>query len=190
MSKGCLSEQSRLLVDALFHERDQHLWEAFRERQVKKDRKMQFAAVLGMNDEALLGHLVELEVQPEAIAAIAIVPLAVVAWADHAVQPQEREAILQAARASGVQPQDGGIRCLNTGWPSVPALSCWTPGNTIFGALCRQLNSQEIAGLKHDLLDRARDVAEAAGGILGLGNKVSANERAALRDLDRRSSDH
>ena len=172
-------------MDALFHERDQQLWEAFRERQVKKDRTMQFAAVLGMNDQSLLDHLVELDVQPEAIAAIAIIPLAVVAWADHAVQPQEREAILQAARASGVQPQDGRYPVLEywlTRRPSPELLEAW---KHYIRALCRQLNPQEIAELKHDLLDRARDVAEAAGGILGLGNKVSANERAALQELER-----
>ena len=37
--------------------------------------------------------------------------------------------------------------------------------------------------LKSDLLGRARTVAEAAGGILGLGSKVSKSEQAMLEEL-------
>jgi len=184
MSQGYLSDQSRLLVDALFHARDQQLLEAFRQRQEQKDRKALFAAVLGMDDEALLDHLVELNVQPEALAAIAIVPLAAVAWADHAVQPEERQAILQAAQSSGVPPQDGRYPVLEywlTERPGPELLEAW---KHYVRALCRQLTPQQIGELKHDLLDGARGVAQAAGGLLGLGNKVSANERAALRELE------
>lgn len=184
MAKGFLSDQSRFLVEGIFREREQHLLENFRKRQEKMDRKAQFAAILGMHDEALLDHLVELDVQPEAIAAIAILPLAVVAWADHSVQPEEREAILKAARESGVEPQDGRYPVLEywlTERPGPELLEAW---KHYIRALCRQLSPPEIDELKHDLLDRARDVAQAAGGILGIVGKISASERAALRELE------
>lgn len=38
--------------------------------------------------------------------------------------------------------------------------------------------------LSHDLLGRARAVAEAAGGFLGLG-KISSSEQAVLTELER-----
>ena len=48
----------------------------------------------------------------------------------------------------------------------------------------QQLDEREIGELRRDLLDRARDVAEAAGGMLGFGNKTSAAERAMLARLE------
>jgi hypothetical protein len=52
--------------------------------------------------------------------------------------------------------------------------------------LCQRLKGreQEIERLKHDLLDRARDVAQAAGGFLGFGNKMSAAESNVLGELE------
>ena len=52
--------------------------------------------------------------------------------------------------------------------------------------LCKKLTPPEIEELKHDLLDLARKVAQAAGGFLGLGNKISAAEQAVLTIWSRR----
>jgi hypothetical protein len=51
--------------------------------------------------------------------------------------------------------------------------------------LCKKLTPPEIENLKHELLDLARDVAQAAGGFLGLGSKISTAEKAVLEDLER-----
>jgi hypothetical protein len=50
--------------------------------------------------------------------------------------------------------------------------------------LCQRLDAQEIEKLQHELLDRARQVAQAAGGFLGLGDKMSPAERAVLGELE------
>lgn len=42
--------------------------------------------------------------------------------------------------------------------------------------LCQQLDSQEVERLRHELLDRAHTVAQAAGGFLGFGDKISTAE--------------
>ena len=41
------------------------------------------------------------------------------------------------------------------------------------------------ASVRNDILGRARDVAEAAGGFLGLGSKVSDDEERVLAELER-----
>ena len=46
------------------------------------------------------------------------------------------------------------------------------------------LRESARGALKEDLLGRARAVAEAAGGLLGFGNKVSKSEQAVLDDLE------
>jgi len=180
-----LDDCGRPLIDALFHEQNQQLLQAFRERMEKTDRRSQLSQICGIHDEALLDHLLDLNLQPEAVAAIAVVPLVVVAWADRTVQAEERQAIIKAAEASGVRPLDGRYPILEhwlTERPGPELLEAW---RQYVAALCRQLNQQEVAELKHDLLDSARNVAQAAGGILGFGDKISAKERTALADLER-----
>ena len=182
--KSHLSNCGRTLIESLFHEQNQELTRQFQERVEKLNRRQQLAQVCGVHDEALLDHLLALDVQPEAVAAIAVIPLVVVAWADMTVQRAEREAIIQAAEASGVTPQDGRFPILEH-WlskrPKPELLDAW---KHYVAALCRQLTPQEVAELKHDLLDRARRVAESAGGILGYGNRVSAQEQAVLQTLE------
>jgi hypothetical protein len=49
--------------------------------------------------------------------------------------------------------------------------------------LCAQIPPAEQHALRDELIGRARHVAEAAGGFLGLGNKVSSAEEAVLEKL-------
>ena len=184
MSKGFLGPYGQTLLDALFHEKDQELLRAFRERMDKLDRREQLAKVCGVDDEALLDHLLEMDMPVETVAAITVVPLVIVAWADGAVQEKEREAILQAARESGVPPKEGSFPILELWLSQQPGPELLEAWKHYIAALCRQLNEREIDELKHDLLDGATTVAEAAGGLLGLGAKVTAKERAALQDLE------
>ena len=142
------------------------------------------AQICGIHDAALLDHLLSLNLEPEAVAGLAVIPLVVVAWADGSVQAPERQAILQAAQASGVAPKDGRYPVLEYWLTERPGPELCEAWKQYLAALCRQLSPEEIAELKHDLLDRARDVASAAGGLLGFGNKISAKEQAALEALE------
>ena len=184
MAVTYLSERGRTLIDAIFHEKDQALLKAFHERLQQLDRREQLKGICGIDDDALLNHMMELEMQPEVVAAIAVVPLVVMAWADGSVQPQEREAILQAAEQSGVSAEDGRYPVLEH-WlshkPGPEVLDAW---KLYIAALCKQLSDQQVDELKHDLLDRIDTVAQAAGGILGITSKVSSNEQAMKKTLE------
>ncbi len=183
MSPTYLSEYGRTLIDAMFHEQDQKLLKAFHDRMEKLDRRQQLAGVCGVDDEALLNHLIDLELQPEVVAALAVVPLVAVAWADNAIQPQERDAIMQAAEASGVTSQDGRYPILEHWLSNKPGREILDAWKLYIAALCKQLDDTEIEELKHDLLDRAQKIAEAAGGILGITRKISSRERQMLETL-------
>ena len=184
MSASHLSDYARTLIEALFHEQDQKLLRAFQDRMERMSRREQLARLCGVHDEVLLDHMIDLDMQPEAVAAIAVVPLVVVAWADRTIQAEEREAIIKAAAASGVSSQDGRYPVLEywlSNRPGPELLQAW---KLYIAAICKKLSAEEVEELKHDLLDRAHTVAEAAGGFLGLGNKISPQERAALATLE------
>ena len=50
-------------------------------------------------------------------------------------------------------------------------------------SLCADLEPGQKDGLREEILGRARTVAEAAGGFLGLGNKISREEEVVLQQL-------
>jgi tellurite resistance protein len=179
------SGNQRTLVDSFFFDHDQKLLDNFRKRLEKMDRRAQLAQVSGIHDEAVLDHLIELGIDPETLAAMAVVPLVAVAWADGTVQPQEREVILNAAKNSGIQPQDGRYPMLERWLVEHPGKEMVEAWKLYIEGLCKKLSPPEIEELKHDLLDLARNVAQAAGGFLGLGNKISASEQDVLTDFER-----
>jgi hypothetical protein len=49
--------------------------------------------------------------------------------------------------------------------------------------LCAGLDPAPKNALRDEILGRARTVAEAAGGFLGLGNKISSEEEVVLQQL-------
>ncbi len=71
------------------------------------------------------------------------------------------------------------------GWlavqPEGKVLAAW---KDYVAALSNTLSADASTALKQDLLGRARSVAEAAGGFLGLGSKVSSAEQAMLDELE------
>jgi hypothetical protein len=172
------------LIDAVFFEQDQELQRTFRERIEKSDRRAQLTQVSGIQNQAVLDRLIELDVQPEALAALEIVPLVFVAWADGSVQPEEREVIVAAANAAGIKPQDGRYPLLEH-WlnkrPPAKMLEAW---KHYVKDLCTRLDASQTEKLKRGILDLARKVAQAAGGFLGFGDKTSTSERNLLSELE------
>jgi tellurite resistance protein len=138
----------------------------------------------------VLDALVELDVAPDLVASLALVPLVEVAWADGHVDPRERDAILAGAVKTGVARKSVDYTLLEE-WlkhrPPAKLMKAWT--HYVEG-LCEALDEAGRLALQHDLLDRARAVAEAAGGFLGLTSKVSAAEQDVLAKLERAFTRH
>jgi tellurite resistance protein len=173
----------KTLIDSIFFDQDQQLLQDFRKRMEKIDRRDQLIQVSGIHDEAVLDRLIELDINPETLAAMSVVPLVSVAWADGEIQTKEREVIISAAKDAGIEPKDGRYPVLEHWLKKHPGPEMVEAWKHYIQGLCKKLSPKEIEELKHDLLDLARNVAQAAGGFLGLGNKISAAEQNVLDDL-------
>lgn len=188
MKKGSFSGRRRDLEEKFFLERDMELLRALREKTASEKRKEALAEASGITDDDLLDQLIELDVSAQTVAALFLVPLIAVAWADGSVDPSERRAVLEAAQQKGIRKNHPGYQLLE-GWlrqkPDVELVSVW---KGYAAALSQTLGEAAKDALKHalkeDLLGRARAVAQAAGGLLGLGNKVSKSEQAVLDELE------
>ena len=108
-----------------------------------------------------------------------------VAWADGSIDDKERSAILSRAAELGLTKQDVSYQLLE-GWlaeqPMPELLASW---KDYIGALSITLSHEAKEVLKLKLLGRAAAIAEATGGRLGIGQKVSRAEKAVLEELER-----
>ena len=100
------------------------------------------------------------------------------------MEEAERKAVLSAARSQGVDDASPAGLLLE-GWLSTPPSAglreAW---RDYVGALSASLEPEQRASLRDEVIGRARAVAEAAGGFLGMGSKVSAREQEVLERLE------
>lgn len=178
-----LADRRRGLEDAFFAEQDAALLRRLRQDTDAKQKRETLRSALGIGDDALLDRLAALGLTAETATALSLVPLVSVAWADGHVDAREREAALEAAKGQGIDPSQPG-HALLASWldrkPGPELLAMW---KSYLAVLLPTLDPDARAAMRSQLLDRARAVAEAAGGILGLAWAVSPKEQAVLNDL-------
>jgi hypothetical protein len=177
------SHQS-ILIDAVFHNREKHLVEAFRERLEQLERRQQLAHVSGIRDEAVLDRLLGLGITAETLAALGLVPLVWVAWADGEVAAKERDRIEAMAQAAGIEPQDGRYPLLEHWLKRRPGPEMVEAWRDYIKQLRDKMSAADLQTLRREILDRAGEVARASGGLLGFGGKVSPAEQAVLATLE------
>lgn len=150
----------------------------------RKKLEEQLIQASGINDRTVIGKLIDLEIDPDTLAALALVPLVEVAWADHKMDREEREAILEAAGRHGIEPCTPGREMLESWLKERPGRHLLDTWKEYASALVATLRPEMRVALKDSIMGQARAVAEETGGILGLGNKISTAERKMLDELE------
>jgi hypothetical protein len=177
-----LGKRGKALEDEYFHRKEKELIEKLRQKNATEAQLKELSEATGIPDEDVLRTLQELGYTRDTVAVLHLVPLIQVAWADRKVTPQERELILEASSLHGVA---GGS-------PAYLQLTDWLenrPSDEFFDQTLRIIGtilqtSPEAQGMSgSDVLAHSVRVAEASGGILGFGNKVSDEERAMLQRI-------
>ena len=117
MSRDFLHDREHALEEAFFAQQDQALLRRLRDAQAKLSKKQTLADASGIADDAVLEKLVTLGVEGSTVAALSLVPLVLVAWADGKVDVRERDAVLAAAAEVGVEERGAGRQLLDHGSP-------------------------------------------------------------------------
>lgn len=183
MAKIDLEDRGRALEEHFFQKEQRKQVEALRAKKQRGEAITAMRSATGVTDPALLEQLVDLGVSAPSLSAFALVPLAHVAWADGDIKQSEREAILQAAHDRGIadgSPADGFLRDLLAAQPAGALMDAW---EAFVVTLRDETDSDAFAAIAGDVAERARDVAKAAGGILGIGS-VSEAEQAAIARIE------
>src|SRR5665647_792625 len=97
---GNISEK---LDDLFFRKEDQKLINQLKALKKLKETKEALSEVSGIKNEHILQKLVELQVRPETLASLSLIPLVEVAWADGNVDTKEKELVLACAIKMGFQ---------------------------------------------------------------------------------------
>jgi hypothetical protein len=179
-----LRDRGRDLEDEFFHREDQRLIERLNELKAVETTREALAKASGITKPAVLDRLMALGIRAETVTALFMVPLVEVAWADGTLDAKERRAILDRAGDSGVTRESTEYALLEA-WldrrPDSKLITAWTH---LVQGMCEQLGPDGAARLKTGLLERARTVAGASGGVFGIGSKVSNIEAAVLAQLE------
>ena len=179
-----LTERRRqTLEDLFFHEQDRRIIEQRAKLKQMKQTKASLARVSGIHDDALLEKLIELDIGAETLATLIGVPLIEVAWADGAMDDKERKKLFEYAEKAGLRQKGLDPKVMSVLLKKRPDPALFKAWKHYIQTLCKELGAHERKALKDEVMADARSVAEAAGGILGLG-KISAEEKAMLKTIE------
>jgi hypothetical protein len=183
VSELTLEERGRALEDQFYEKENREKLAAMKHKLDAQHSKEELRKASGMSDDAVLDRLVTLGLKANTIAALSLVPLIEVAWADGSIQDNERTAILQGAHGKGLEQGSDGYELLQTWLKKRPGEELFTTWEAYIKALSAQLNDEQNRLLKNQIVGFAKMVAAAAGGILGFG-KVSASEEQVLTRIE------
>ena len=181
-----MQERGKSLEEAFFKKQHEEQLAKLRVKQEQVEAREALAAASGITDDAdLLDRLAALGIRAETLAALTLIPLVEVAWADGRMEARERDAILRGAESSGIEPGSASYGLLEIWTRDRPAPELMDSWKSYIGALAGELSADQKWHLEEKIVGRARSVAESAGGFLGLGSKVSPEEERVLGELER-----
>jgi len=183
VSEVTLEERGRALENQFYEKENQEKLAAMKQKLDMQRSKDELRKASGMTDDAVLDRLVVLGLRANTIAALSLVPLIQVAWADGQIQDNERTAILQGAHGKGLEDGSDGYQLLQTWLSRRPGDELFTAWEAYIKALTAQLNDEQNRLLKNQIVGFAKLVATSAGGILGFG-KVSTSEEQVLHRIE------
>jgi hypothetical protein len=178
MAKG-IAKGSRYQEEHYFQERERALIEKLRQRAEQRATLLEMSARTGVVDEEVLTDLIALGYTPDTCMPLHLLPLVRIAWADGDVSNRERDLILDLACARGITRDSAAGRQLDEWLSHRPPATLFDVSMRAVVLLLQAAPSPERSAGERNLVSCCLAVAEASGGILGLG-RVSREERETL----------
>jgi hypothetical protein len=180
-----LKDRGRALEDQFFQKEEAKKIADLRDKKAKLETKEALRTASGLDDDGVLDRLVEIGISAKTLAAVSLVPLVVVAWADGEMDKREEEAILHGAKGKGIEEGSDAYELLSTWLKRKPGNDLFDAWAGYIEALDHALTGEQLKVLKRQVIDRARAVAESAGGFLfGAIGRVSSEEKDAIAKLE------
>jgi hypothetical protein len=184
MSEEFLGDRKKALEESFFAKQNAALLERMREQRENQAHAEDLARASGIRDPEVIEKLVALGLDAASWAALSLVPLVEVAWADGSLDARERNAILSAAADHGIAPGSPSQALLDSWLAARPQPELFAAWGAYATELAARLGGPERAALHDEIVERARRVANAAGGLLGIAS-TSEEEKRVLAALEK-----
>jgi hypothetical protein len=179
-----VGKRGRSLEEEYFARRDRELIETQRRKAADAEELHKLGQALGVSDDELLAALREEGLDASQAALVYVLPALEVAWADGAVGKGERDLLHEQLRrhSDQGQPSANAIAKLDRWLSTRPPDRLFERARRAAHLAVSKVGEAERPALAKRILAEATAVAEASGGLLGLG-AVSSPERRALEAL-------
>jgi hypothetical protein len=189
--KDVFAQRKTGLEEEYFRKKEQELLEQIRRRTALQSRREELAEATGIADEEILATLREMGYTRETVELLHLVPLVQVAWASGSVTPRERELVLRLSEWRGVRKDSPAWEQLNNWLDERPSDNFFLKTLRIIRRLLDSQTMKEQVTGRTDLISFCIRIANASGGFLGIGSKISEGEQTALdqivEELNRRN---
>ncbi len=173
----------RALENEFFRRVDERLAAELRAKMTEEEQRATLANVCGVKDPQVIDALIKSKINAETLAALTMVPLVRVAWADRQMDPKEKAAILKAADESRCPAGSPGHILLESWLNAPPSAALFDTWKEFVRELKQTAKPSHFEALHAGVVRNARDVARAAGGLLGF-HAVSDKEEAVLAEIE------
>ena len=168
--------------DEYFHRRDRELLEQKRRAEAEVTTRQALSSALGITDEELVRRLQAQGITSELTVLLPWLPAIQVAWLK-SLTAAERDWLLDHIRANQTPALDAAAAAKLQEWLATsPSDQLYKAAREALALQLSTLGPDARAALRDKVLEAARGVSGASGGILGIGS-ISADEKAALDAL-------
>ena len=174
------SGRARSKEEEYFLRAEAELLEKVRARAAREAELRAMGEHHGVEDPEILKAFEEAGCDRNTVRILHLVPILQIAWVDGEVSEAERAEILKLAAARGVSEGTPAHGKLLSWLDSPPSPEFFERTMSILARLIEVFPEKEEAAFQGEIMTSALRVASASGGFLGLGKKVSAEEKALL----------
>ena len=175
------SEKKRSPEEEYFYRKEQELITKLRQKAEAEARKKGLAEAVGVENEQILAVLQEMGYDRETVFLLFLIPLLQVAWSDGKLSNEERALILEVGATYGVKEGHSAYQKLQGWLTTKPSKDTFERALKVIRNIMSFQTAEQRQTAGQKLVDAAERIAAASGGVLGLGSKVSAEEKAVLK---------
>lgn len=161
-----------------------HLRDRIRTRRTRRHDRETLVKLFGVRDRRFVDRLCHEESDAESVAALVLVPLVLVAWADRHLSARERGVILDAAEEFGIERGSPAFNLLGQWLRYKPTRELREAWIDYVKALCNELGSADREWLADRILSRARSLIDGGRGLPGLDSLAAWRRARALDHLE------
>jgi len=176
-------KQGQALENQFFSKVNQELLEKLRKQNEEQEQVVELKKITQISDEKLLNALVAHGLTAEKAAALKLVPMVLVAWADGSIDPAERHVLLECAQRCNIDSNSPSGQLLDHWFKTKPPEGMLETWCEYAKSLVGSMDTENAQKLKSSIMHQLRETATISGGILGWG-AVMASESNVMKAVE------